>query len=93
MLREITEREAFLLYQFQNAEARKKHLIAESLSVPLTEQETREAIEFYLSSENGRPDQIEREVLEAGFARHNEACSEMMGYFVRGQDMAEAAEE
>ena len=88
MLRDITEREEYLIYQFRNADTDRKNLVAYSLRIPLTEQETREAIELYLSRVNVKTNPIEREIIETGIAQHNDDCAELFRLFV--QDQAEA---
>ena len=82
MLQEITEREVYLLFRFRGADIQKRHLVAETLRIPLSEKEAREAIELYLSRNGARPGTLEREVLGMGFAKHNEECTEMLQLFI-----------
>ena len=88
MLQELTDREAYLVYQFRKAGTQNKAIVSASLRVPLTDQETRDAIELYLEQREGPADAIEREVLETGFARSNQDYSELMADYIQG--LAEA---
>ena len=88
MLRDITEREEYLIYRFRNADIQTKHLVAYSLRIPLTEQETREVIGLYCMPGNTKLNPLEREVIETGMTQYNEDCAELFQLFVT--DQAEA---
>lgn len=84
MLLEITEREAYLVNQFRNAGVQHKAIISTSLHIPLTEQETREAVEFCLESREGPTSAIDREMFETAFSQSNQEYTEGMEFYLQG---------